>query len=43
MLFNVVDVPLVFLQVTTLFGFVFATINTTMVPNYSNIVNIHLV
>ena len=27
----------VLLQVTTLSGFIFATINTTMVPNYANI------
>ena len=33
----------VLLQVTTLSGFIFATINTTMVPNYANIVDIHLV
>ena len=31
------DIHLVSLQVTTIFGFVFATINTAMVPNYANI------
>ena len=31
------------LQVTTLFGFKCATINIAMVPNYVNIVDIHLV
>ena len=34
---NIVDEHLVFLQVTTVFGFAFATINTAVVPNYSNI------
>ena len=33
----------VLLQVTALFGFICATINITTVPNYANIVNIHLV
>ena len=37
------DIHLVQLQGATPFGFIFATINTTMVPNYANIVNIHLV
>ena len=40
---NIVDIHLVFLQVTTLLGFIFATLNVAMVPNYSNIVNVHLV
>ena len=31
------------LQVTSLFGFICATSNITMVPNYANIVDIHLV
>ena len=31
------------LQVTGVFGFMFATINTAMVPNYSNIMDMHLV
>ena len=34
---------LVLLQVTTMFGFICATINTTMVPSDANIVDIHLV
>ena len=33
----------VLLQITILLGFIFATINTTMVPNYANIVDITLV
>ena len=40
---NIVNITLVLLQVTTLFGFILATINAAMVPNYANIVNIHLV
>ena len=31
------------LHATFLFGFIFATINTAVVPNYANIVDIHLV
>ena len=34
---------LVLLHATTLFGFIWATINTTMVPSDANIVDIHLV
>ena len=34
---------LMLLQITTLFGFIRATINITMVPNNANIVNITLV
>ena len=34
---------LVSLQITSLFGFICATSNITMVPNNANIVNIHLV
>ena len=33
----------VFLQATILFGFICAAINIAMMPNYANIVNIHLV
>ena len=40
---NIVDMHLALLQMTTIFGFIFATINTAMVPNYANIVDIHLV
>ena len=34
---------LMLLQITTMFGFICATINIAMVPNYANIVDIHLV
>ena len=34
---------LVSLQITSLFGFICATSNITMVPNYANIMDIHLV
>ena len=34
---------LMFLQAITLFGFICATSNITTVPNYANIVDIHLV
>ena len=40
---NIVDIHLVFLQMTTIFGFMCATINITMVPLGVNIVDIHLV
>ena len=33
----------VLLHLTTLFGFISATINTTMMPSYANIVDITLV
>ena len=38
-----VDIHLVLLQVTIRFGFICATIDIAMVPNYSNIVDITLV
>ena len=41
--FLIVFNSFVSLQVTTLFGFIFATNNVAMVPNYSNIVDMHLV
>ena len=37
------NIPFVLLQMTTLFGFIFATINAAMVPSYANIVDSHLV
>ena len=40
---NIVFEHLVLLQVTILFGFICAITNTATVPNYANIVNIHLV
>ena len=40
---NIVNIHLVFLQVTTLFGFIRAIINAAMVPNNANIVDMHLV
>ena len=42
-LFKIMHSSLVLLQVTTMFGFICATINTTMVPSDANIVDIHLV
>ena len=40
---NIVNVHLVFLQGTILFGFICATFYIAMVPNYVNIVDMHLV
>ena len=37
------DIHLVSLQMTTIFGFECATFNVAVVPNYVNIVDIHLV
>ena len=42
-LFRLMPFSLVLVQVTSVFGFIFATINTAMVPNYANIVDMHLV
>ena len=39
----IVDMHLVFLQGTTLFGFIFATMNTAMVQNDAYIVDTYLV